>query len=169
MFPSTNSRRVYWACDIRTRNNYGGRKNGNRPRLASPRTVKETRGFLGLCSYYRKFVTDFAIIADPLHELTHKNVKFQWGVDCQNAFAQLKTALITAPILALPIDDGNYVLDIDPSGLSIGVVLSQEQDGKEKVIAYTSKLLNHAEQSYCVTRRNPLAVITISNISNNIC
>ena len=81
----------------------------------------------------------------PLHELTHKNVKFQWGVDCQNAFAQLKTALITAPILALPIDDDNYVIDTDASGLSIGAVLCQEQEGQEKVIACASKLLNPAE------------------------
>ena len=119
--------------------------------------IKETRGFLEFCSYYRKFVKDFAIIAAPLHKLTHTNVKFQWGVDCQNAFAQLKTALITT--LALPIDDGNYVIDTDASCLSIGAVLSQEQEGQDKVIAYASKLLNLAEQSYFVTRRELLAVI----------
>ena len=71
----------------------------------------------------------------------------------------LKTALITAPILALPADEGSYVIDIDASGLSIVAVLSQEQDGQEKVIAYAIKLLSPAERSYCVTPRDLLVVI----------
>ena len=84
-------------------------------------------------------------------------MKFQWGVDCQNVFAQLKTAVIT--ILALSIDDDNYVIDTDVSGLSIGALLSQEQAGQDKVIAYASKLLNLTEQSYFVKRRELLVVI----------
>ena len=110
-------------------------------------------------SYYRKFVKNFAIIAAPLHELTHKNVRFKWDDQCQEAFVALKMALITAPIFALPTDEGSYVIDTDASGLSIGAVLSQEQDEQENVIAYASKLLSPAERSYCVTWPGPPSVI----------
>ena len=126
---------------------------------ASRLTIKENRGFLGLCSYYRKFVKNFAIIAAPHHELTHENVRFKWDDRYQEAFVALETALITAPILALPTNEGSYVIDTDASRLSIGAVLSQEQDGQEKVMAYASKWLSPAERSYCVTRRELLAVI----------
>lgn len=56
-----------------------------------PKTVKEVRSFLGLCSYYRRFVSGFANIARPLHKLCEKNSKFTWNEDCQKAFNSLKT------------------------------------------------------------------------------
>ena len=101
----------------------------------------------------------FASIASPLHTLAHKNVRFSWSDECQIAFDTLKGALISAPILGLPIDDAPYLLDNDASLESIGVVLSQIQDGRQKVIAYASKLLSPAESQYCVTRRQLLAVV----------
>ena len=90
-----------------------------------PTSVTEVRSFLGLCSYYRRFVQGFSEIAAPLHALTMKHAIFSWIVSCQKAFDDLKGKLVSAPILAMPQDDGQYYLDTDASGKGIGAVLSQ--------------------------------------------
>lgn len=126
-----------------------------------PRNAKHVRSFLGLASYYRKFVKGFADIARPLHKICEKNSRFAWSSECQEAFAKLKEALISSPILAYPIPEGGrFILDTDASNIAVGAVLSQEQNGQECVIAYMSKAMNTHEQSYCVTRKELLAVVT---------
>ena len=75
------------------------------------------------------------------------------------AFVRLKEALTTPPVLAMPTDTGRFVLDTDASDESIGAVLSQIQDGEEKVIAYASRKLDKREKNYCVTRKELLAVV----------
>ena len=125
----------------------------------TPENVTEVRAFLGLCSYYRRFVEGFALIAAPLHALTGKHVRFHWDEKCESAFVVLKEKLVSSPILAMPMDEGAFRLDTDASGNSIGAVLSQIQDGEEKVIAYGSRMLNGPEKNYCVTRRELLAVV----------
>jgi len=124
-----------------------------------PTSVTEVRSYIGLCSYYRRFVKDFARIAEPLHKLTGKNARFEWSEECQEAFDELKFRLTSSPILAMPQDEGEYRLDTDASNDAIGAVISQVQDGQERVIAYASRLLSKTERNYCVTRRELLAVI----------
>ena len=75
----------------------------------------------------------------------------------------LKLMLMTAPILAYPQDDGMFVLDTDASNDSIGAVLSQDQGGITRVVAYASKRLGPAQRHYCVTRRELLAVVAFTN------
>src|SRR6266516_3741743 len=125
----------------------------------SPRDVTEVRSFLGLVSYYRRFIRSFSEIAAPLHALTGKKVRFKWTDECEEAFQELKQRLISCPIVAMPSDEGEYRLDTDASNFAIGAVLSQVQNGDEKVIAYASRMLNPAERNYCVTRRELLAVV----------
>lgn len=125
-----------------------------------PVNLKELRSFLGLCSYYRKFIKDFAKIASPLNALVKKSVTFSWTEGCQHAFDQLKQTLTSAPVLAYPEMEGQFVLDCDASKVAVGAVLSQVQDGQEKVIAYSSRTLNSHEKNYCVTRLEMLAVVT---------
>jgi len=124
-----------------------------------PKDVTEVRSYLGLVSYYRRFIKSFSEIAAPLHALTGKKVKFQWTEKCQEAFQELKDRLVSSPIVAMPTDDGEFRLDTDASNFAIGAVLSQLQDGQERVIAYASRTLNSAERNYCVTRRELLAVV----------
>ncbi len=124
-----------------------------------PRNVKQVRSFMGLCSYYRKFVKGFANIARPLHQLVEKQTRFIWTPECQEAFQTLKTAMTSAPILAYPDTESRFILDTDASGNAVGAVLSQIKDGSEHVIAYMSKALNKYERSYCVTRKELLAVV----------
>ncbi|XP_019059764.1 PREDICTED: uncharacterized protein LOC109117327, partial [Tarenaya hassleriana] len=58
--------------------------------------------FLGLASFYRRFVRDFSSIAAPLTAVTKKDVVFEWGEDQERAFSALKDSLTTAPVLVLP-------------------------------------------------------------------
>ena len=127
--------------------------------LPRPRTVKDARSFLGLCSYYRRFIQGFSDIARPLHRLTEEGREFKWSDDCEGAFNRLKVALTTTPILAFPASDDQFILDTDASNIGMGAVLSQLQGGREVVIAYYSKALSKSEINYCVTRKELLAII----------
>lgn len=124
-----------------------------------PRTKKQLRSFLGFCSYYRKFVRGFSLIAKPLFCLTENLSKFVWTDQCEIAFNELKERLMSSPILSFPNKEGQFILDTDASDHGIGAVLSQSQEGTEKVIAYFSRVLNKAERNYCVTRRELLAIV----------
>ena len=125
-----------------------------------PRTVTEVRSFVGLCSYLRKFIPNISTVCKPLHVLTEKGRSFNWCEECQIAFNTLKSALISAPILAFPQGSGEFILDCDASNVALGAVLSQIQDGEERVIAYYSKCFSRTERNYCTTRREFLAVVS---------
>ena len=125
----------------------------------TPSSKSEVRSFLGLASYYRKYIQGFAHVAYPLNRLTDKRAEFQWNEACQAAFDKLKVLLTQAPILAHPNEEGEFLLDTDASGVGIGAVLSQIQGGQEKVVAYSSKALSAAERNYCVTRKELWAVV----------
>jgi len=94
-----------------------------------------------------------------LHQLTRKNQRFCWTDSCQDAFTTLKNKLTEAPILGLPKDEGTFILDTDASNCSIGAVLSQIQDGEERVLSYAGRLYSRAEQNYSVTRKELLSVV----------
>ena len=103
-----------------------------------PASQKEVRQFVGLVSYYRRFIQNFATIAKPLNRLTEKNA-----------------------MLAYPNYSKPFILDTDASETGIGAVLSQTDDnGREQVIAYASRTLSKRERRYCVTRKQLLIVVT---------
>jgi hypothetical protein len=104
-----------------------------------PKNVHEVRSFLGITGYYRRFIAGYADVAKPRHILTAKRQAYMWGPDQETAFQTLKEKLMTAPILASPMDDGAYVLDTDASTIGLGAVLQQYQNGQLKVIAYGSR------------------------------
>jgi len=78
----------------------------------SPRSVKDVRQFLGLASFYRKFVPSFAKIS---HSLTRKNAHVTWIEECQQAFNLLKQKLIESPVLADPNFGNSFILETDAS------------------------------------------------------
>ena len=124
-----------------------------------PSTIKGVREFLGFTGYYRRFVPDYSTVAQPQVRLLGKDCTFQWTVACKDAFKALRALLIKAPVLAFPKEDLPYIVDTDASDYGIGGVLSQNIEGTEHVIAYYSKSLNPAQQKYCTTRRELLAVV----------
>ncbi|XP_075494750.1 uncharacterized protein LOC142532315 [Primulina tabacum] len=80
-----------------------------------PKTVSEVRSFLGLTGYYRRFIADFSKIALPLMSLTRKDTKFEWNIECQQAFQTLKDKLTSAPVLVLPCGTEDFVVYADAS------------------------------------------------------
>ena len=143
-----------------------------------PTTIVEIQSFLGLASYYRRFIKSFADIAHPLIELTRKkkdkqnklvkkmnkdeeegNNAFEWGEAEQKAFETLRECLITPPIVAFPDFEKEFLIFTDASNYGIGAVLSQIQNGEEVVIAYSSRHLNAAEKNYSAIEREALAIV----------
>ncbi|CAG2242289.1 unnamed protein product [Mytilus edulis] len=116
---------------------------------------------MGLCNSAPVFeqLMETVLSAKPLYKVTEKNQKFVWTEECQQSFEELKTTLISAPILAYPTREDLFILDTDASNDGMGAVLSQLQDGVEKVICYFSKTFSRSERKYCVTRRELLAVV----------
>ena len=80
-----------------------------------PTNVSEIRSFVGLASYYRRFVKGFSSIASQLTNLTKQNVPFVWSDECEESFQKLKTLLTTAPILTLPVEGKNFIVYCDAS------------------------------------------------------
>ena len=130
----------------------------------TPNSIQDVRQFLGLVGYYRKYIPHFAAIARPLHQLTERGREFQWTQECIHAFDELKSRLLSAPILSFPDFEKPFIPDTDACQYGIGAVLSQDHDGEEKVVAYGSRTLSKAERKYCVTRKELLAVVTFTKL-----
>ena len=91
--------------------------------------------------------------------MTEKTTQFEWTDEQEEAWLLLKDKLTSPPILVYPNPDVPFILDTDASDYGIGAVLSQVQDGEERVVAYGSQALSKQERRYCVTRRELLAVV----------
>lgn len=125
-----------------------------------PRTTQELRSFLGFTSYYRRFVKGFAALAAPLHRLVaqqnggncrrgqRSSLEGVWLEECEQSFQTMKVRLTKAPILAFANFSLPFILEVDASHHGLGAVLSQEQDGKVRPVAYASRSLNPAERKY---------------------
>ena len=127
-----------------------------------PTDVTKVRQFLGLASYYRRFVPGFARIANPLHALLKKEVAFHWTKECQTAFDHLKGLLIASPILAYPQfgPRKEFVLETDASLEGLGAVLIQRQSDEHlHPIAYASRSLQPHERNYSITELETLGLV----------
>lgn len=127
--------------------------------MAAPKTLKELRRFLGVVSWYRRFVPEFATLAQPLTSLLKKGKHWKWTEDQQTVFEVLKARLTQAPILACPDFTRQFILQTDASDYGLGAVLTQLFDDGERVIAYASRTLNDAEKNYSATEKECLAIL----------
>jgi len=124
-----------------------------------PRNLQEVRSFVGLCSYYRRFIRGFATIAAQLRDLTRKGCTFSCSRNCQDAFGELKKCLTSQPVVGIFRNEGELYVDTDASNEGLGAVLSQEQDGEIRVLVYASRTLTQPERRYNTTRKELLAVV----------
>ncbi|RWS22693.1 enzymatic polyprotein endonuclease reverse-like protein, partial [Leptotrombidium deliense] len=125
----------------------------------TPENIDNVRSFLGLASYYRRFVKDFAKIAKPLTFLTKKDVAFKWSTDQINAFVELKNRLINYPVLVH--FDPSYEIEVrcDASGEGLGAILLQITNDGAKVIMYASRCLSKHEKNYSISELEALAIV----------
>ncbi|GJW21472.1 putative mitochondrial protein [Tanacetum coccineum] len=119
-----------------------------------PTTLKQLRGFIGLTGYYRRFIKNYAVVAQPLTSLLKKNA-FQWTEQATQSFQALKRAMINASVLKLPNFDEPFVVETDASGIGIGAVL--QQGGHP--MAYLSKTLAPKHHALSAYEKELLAVI----------
>ena len=125
-----------------------------------PTNLKELRSFLGFINYYRRFVRDFSKIARTLHDLTKKDVPWEWKDEHQQTFELLKKTLVSPPTLSYPSHDLPYLLETDASLYACGAVLSQlHKDGLYRPVGYMSTSLSPAERNYDTHDRELLAII----------
>ena len=129
--------------------------------LPTPRSISYVRSFIGMCSYYRAHIPDFARIAAPMQQLTKKNARFEWSAECSSAFEKLKVALTSAEVLRLPNWDLPFILTTDFSLTGLGAVLSQidPKDGQEYAVSYASRALTPSEQRYAPTEGEMLGLV----------
>lgn len=126
----------------------------------SPQNVSQLRSFLGLLTYYAKFVPNLANRLKPLHELLNKSKKWEWTKPCEESFNEVKTALAQSEALthfnpALPVQ-----LACDASPYGVGAVVSHIMpSGEEKPIAFASRTLSKAECNYAQIEREALAIV----------
>ena len=117
----------------------------------TPTSVHDVRSFLGLCSYYKRFVRHFAHIAAPLHDLTKKKYSFAWGLKQKEAFEKLMYFLSHGPILIVPDLLKPFEVHCDASGDCIGAVINQ--------MAYGSRRLRDAELHASIYEKELMAVV----------
>lgn len=127
--------------------------------FARPQSVKDVKRFVGMTSWYRRFVPNFATIVGPLTNLTRKNKKFVWSDETEESFVTLKSKLVEAPILCCPDFDLPFNIQTDASNFGLGAVLTQDYQDGEKVVAYASRSLTKNERNYSATEKECLAVI----------
>ena len=125
-----------------------------------PKVVKDVRGFLGLTGYYRTFVQDYSKVAEPLTNLTAKGKKWEWGEKEKIAFKTLRDALTSSPIVAYPDFTKPFWVKTDASGGSVGFVLTQFHDERERVISYGSKKLDGTQRRWATYDREFFGLLT---------
>ena len=130
-----------------------------------PKTVTDVRQFLGFTNYYRKFIKQYAQIANPLNKLISgenakkKNKKVEWTAECEEAFKKLKEICTHTPVLTYADYKRPFKLTTDASKKGLGAVLSQVgEDGKERPVAFASRTLNKAEKNYTTHKLEFLAL-----------
>jgi hypothetical protein len=124
-----------------------------------PRTVKDVRKFLGLTSWYRRFIKGYAHVVRPLNRLLELTHKWKWEEDCETAFNLLKQLITSSPIMAAPDFSKPFVVQTDASATGLGAMLFQESDVGKVIIQYASRSLSKTEQKYSTVERECLAIL----------
>ena len=110
----------------------------------TPTKVKNVKSFLGFANFYQQFIHNFSHTARPLNKLKGKK-EWKWEKEHQKAFEELKEKIISQLVLSLLKREGKFRVETDALGHAIRGVLSQEQDGKWKLIAFLSRTMQPAE------------------------
>ena len=125
-----------------------------------PTNRTEVRQFLGLTGYYRHMIKDYAKIAAPLTDLTKRDVEWSWKDKEQLSFVTLRDHLTSSTIMSYPDFTIPFWVKSDASGGSVGFVLTQKPDKKEKVVAYGSKKLTPTQRRYSTYDREFFGIVT---------
>ena len=124
-----------------------------------PTSVAEVQSFLGMVTFYCKFVKNFSTKAAPLYELLKKGARFKWTKLEQQSFNSIKDDLAESKLLANFDGESPLMVEVDASPVGVGCVLLQKIDGHEKPIYFASKKLTSAEIKYSQIDKEGLALV----------
>ena len=127
--------------------------------LMPPTTVKGIRSFLGHAGFYRRFIKDFSKISRPLCRLLEKDAKFDFDESYRSAFEEIKSRLVSAPIMLTPSWSNEFEIMCDANDYAMGAVLGQRTEKIFKAIYYASKTFNEAQEDYSTTEKEMLAIV----------
>lgn len=123
-----------------------------------PQDRDGVRRFTAFVNYYRKFIKDFANIAQPLNRLTRKSVEFEWNNECENAFQTLRKKLLKPPILKYPDFELEFTITVDASKNACGAMLSQVYNEMDMPISYISRSFQKGELNKATIEKELLAI-----------
>ena len=131
-----------------------------------PQNVMDICSFLGFTGFYCYFIPNYSLIAQPLIQLTWKNIPFKWGPMCMHAFKHLKSLMCLKPILRQPDYTKAFFLATDASTYGVGAILSQEGELNPRtqkpmlcLVAYYSSMFTPTERNYNIYEREFLGVL----------
>lgn len=128
--------------------------------LDTPKNIKQLRRFIGLVSFYRKFVKEFSSLLYPLNELLKRNNKWRWTTTHQMAFENIINSFQHCILLQHPDVTKPYIVRCDASQKVIAAILSQfNESGEELIIEVTSRCLSEQESRYSVTEIELLSIV----------
>ena len=127
--------------------------------LTSPTTVKGIRSFLGHAGFYKRFIKYFSKISKPLCRLLEKTVKFYFDESCKSAFEEIKSRLVSAPIMLTPDWNNEFEIMCDASDYAMGAVLGKKTEKIFKAIDYASKTFNEAQENYSTIEKEMLPMM----------
>ena len=114
-----------------------------------PTSARAVRAFLGLGSYYRRFIKDFGKVSAPLAELQKDDVAWRWTEVEANAFQAIRQCLTDIATQAHPDFTKPFILDCDASAVGIGFVLSQiDEKGRERIVMVDSRKFTRGEAKW---------------------
>ena len=126
------------------------------------KNIKDIRSFLGSINFFREFIENLGDLTEPLINLTRKNVKFEWSIECNNNFRILQYNLFNSTSLSYYNPLNKIIIHTDASNYGIGGSFGQEDENNVfKIISYYSKQLSSTERNYTVSDKEFLAIITL--------
>ena len=131
-----------------------------------PLFKRDVHSFIKVLNFHRDHIPKFALVAKPLYDIMGPSATFRWGTEQEMAFDELRQKLMEAPVLAYPNSEDLFILDTDASNYAIGAELLQVQNGVERLIGFSSFVLDSVQPNYCTTRKELLAVCDLQGISN---
>ena len=115
--------------------------------------------FLGHAGFYKRFIKDFSKISRPLCRLLEKDANFDFDESCISAFDEIKSRLVTAPIMVIPYWNNDFEIMCDASDFAMGAVLRQRIENIFKVVYYASKTFNEAQENYSTIKKEMLTMV----------
>lgn len=125
----------------------------------APQNVSELKAFLGLVTYYAKFIPNLSTRIKCLYALLRKNTKYIWDCECEKVFNECKHFLLKPNLLEYFDPEKPVVIVTDACSYDLGGVIAHQVKGEERPISFTSFTLNDAQRKYPILHLEALAVV----------